>query len=126
MLKSILQGIADTTQSDSSVTSMVEDEHSASLSLSIAQAELSPLESGVPVQKVTSSHAETDPTSKSDLRDSNKMPVAQPPETIPVQDGGYVKIKYDLNNFKETYLDEYTREALPHHLVRAAIQEELD
>ena len=40
--------------------------------------------------------------------------------------GGEVKIHYDIKEFKETYLDEYTREPLPHHLVREAIRDELD
>ena len=30
-----------------------------------------------------------------------------------------------MQHFKDVYLDEYTREPLPHHLVREAIREEL-
>ena len=48
------------------------------------------------------------------------------PGAIPCEDGGTVKIRYDVKDFKDTYLDEYTREVIPHHLVRAAIRDELD
>ena len=49
-----------------------------------------------------------------------------PPGEIPVQGGGTRKIHYALQDFRATYLDEYTREPLPHELVRAAIREELE
>ena len=45
---------------------------------------------------------------------------------LPVENGGTVKITYDVKHFKPTYLDEYTREPLPRHLVQAAIRDELD
>ena len=48
------------------------------------------------------------------------------PSSLPVEGGGGVKIMYYIKDFKEQYLDEYTREPLPHHLVRAAIRDELD
>ena len=37
-----------------------------------------------------------------------------------------VKIKYELQNFRNVYLDEYTREPIPHRLVQQAIVEELN
>ena len=48
------------------------------------------------------------------------------PSTIPVQGEGAVKILYEAKDFKEVYLDEYTREPLPHELVCQAIREELE
>ena len=48
------------------------------------------------------------------------------PGSIPVEGGGKVNITYDIKNFNETYVYDYTREPLPHHLVRAAIKDELD
>ena len=37
-----------------------------------------------------------------------------------------MSIKYEAKAFKEVYLDEYTREPLPHELVCQAIREELE
>ena len=42
---------------------------------------------------------------------------------IPNVYGGYTKITYDPVNFREVYLDEYTREPLPAELVKEAIKE---
>ena len=41
-------------------------------------------------------------------------------------EGGFTHITYDPVNFREVYLDEYTREALPTELVKEAIKEELN
>ena len=61
------------------------------------------------------------------------IPMVSPPARTPAQinpksqnvDGGFTKIRYDPNNFREVYLDEYTREPLPTELVREAMKEEL-
>ena len=45
---------------------------------------------------------------------------------LPVEGGGAVKIHFSPHDFRAQYLDEYTREPLPHTLVQAAIREELD
>ena len=45
---------------------------------------------------------------------------------IPNVDGGFTQITYDPVNFREVYLDEYTREPLPLELVKDAIKEELN
>ena len=39
---------------------------------------------------------------------------------------GFVRIHNNLNDFKEAYLDEYTREVLPHQLVMDATKDELE
>ena len=54
-----------------------------------------------------------------------KPSISHDTSTIPNVDGGFTHIKYDPVNFKEVYLDEYTREPLPTDLVREAIEEEL-
>ena len=40
--------------------------------------------------------------------------------------GGKTPITYDESNFKDRYLDEYTGEILAPHLIRPAIEDELD
>ena len=62
------------------------------------------------------------PIAEPDLQNAQQEPVPQQPGTIPVRGGGSVKVHYNLNDFKEAYLDEYTREVLPHHLVREPIK----
>ena len=124
LLKAILQGMADTTHTDSVVKDMVEDEYCASLSLSMATVENPSFQSDKSLEP--SINESTDPTAQSDLTRKDDEPVTHKPGTIPVQGGGYVKIHYALRDFKETYLDEYTREALPHELVRGAIKDEFE
>ena len=96
-MKAILVGMAKTEEAQRFVSNMVEEEYDTSLCMSI--------------QSV----------------DSTMGKATHVPEgVLPVQGGGKVKIRYDPCQFKEVYLDEYTRESLPHHLVRAAIRDELD
>ena len=45
---------------------------------------------------------------------------------LPIRGGGFVRVHYDVKDVKPVYLDEYTREALPHALVMEAIKEELE
>ena len=45
---------------------------------------------------------------------------------LPNVECGFTHIHYDPVNFREVYLDEYTREALPTDLVREATKEELN
>ena len=97
LLKASLEGISDTRDAQETVSSMFNDGWDTELLLSIEQL--------------------PEPSSKSQ---------AFPDGSIPVQDGGHVEIKYEPHNFWHKYLDEYTREVLPHELVRAAIAEELE
>ena len=46
--------------------------------------------------------------------------------SVPRMRGGSVPITYQEHNFRERYLDEYTGELLPKHLIRAAIEDELN
>ena len=46
--------------------------------------------------------------------------------SIPLVGGGNLPIEYSSDNFKKVYKDEYTGEELPTHLVRAAMEEELE
>ena len=48
-----------------------------------------------------------------------------PPSVLPNVDGPDIPVDFDRSNFKTIYRDEYTGEELPHHLVRAAMAEEL-
>ena len=88
----------DTTRSDAAAKELVEEEYDTNIIMSL--------------------HASSALATQSADHSTN-------PGSLPVQ-GGEVSIKYDLKDVKDTYLDEYTREPLPHHLVRAAIRDELD
>ena len=46
--------------------------------------------------------------------------------SVPEVSGGKVPVTYDESNFKERYLDEYTGEILAPHLIRPAIEDELN
>ena len=46
--------------------------------------------------------------------------------SVPKVNGGKMPIVYDESNFKPRYLDEYTGEVLAPHLIRTAIEDELD
>ena len=46
--------------------------------------------------------------------------------SIPLRSGGTLPISYQDHNFKSEYKDEYTGEVLPTHLVRSAMEEELE
>ena len=102
LLKAILQGITDTQHCTGMTEHLVEDEYEASLLMNVST-ESSPEPNAVP-----------------------NDPQALSPGTLPVEGGGTVQIHYKLQDFKHTYLDEYTREPLPHKLVMSAIQEELE
>ena len=97
LLKAILQGISDTQEALHTVNTMYQEAWDTELLLSL---ENSP-----------------SPGSKT---------ASFPDGSLPVQGGGSVRIKYEPHQFKSQYLDEYTREVLPDHLVRAAIVEELE
>ena len=47
------------------------------------------------------------------------------PSVLPNAHGENIPIEVDPSNFRKIYRDEYTGEELPHHLVRAAMAEEL-
>ena len=59
-----------------------------------------------------------------DDHDNNDADEPPHESSIPNKGGGKTHIRYDPVNFRDTYLDEYTRQPLPHHLVQAAIREE--
>ena len=46
--------------------------------------------------------------------------------SIPLTDGRILPTEYSAHHFKTVYKDEYTGEELPTHLVRAAMEEELE
>ena len=87
----------DTSQADSDNASTQQRDYNVSLLMSLAPS--------VPEKKASQSHRQS---------------------KIPVQGGGTQTIRYDLQEFRATYLDEYTREPIPHHLAQAATREELD
>ena len=97
LLKAILQGITDTEHANDSLVTMSKDEYEVSLVLSVNDARFSADDAG-----------------------------SLAPGEMPVEGGGTVRINYSLGDFRETYLDEYTREPLPQELVRQAIREELE
>ena len=55
------------------------------------------------------------------------IPLGEPKKSsIPRMRGGSVAIIYSESSFRDRYLDEYTGEILPAHLIRDAIINELD
>ena len=46
--------------------------------------------------------------------------------SLPKMDGGSIPIEYKVSNFKDRYLNEYTGERLPKHLIGEAIEDELN
>ena len=58
--------------------------------------------------------------------DNNSAGTEKANSSIPLAAGGEHPIQYDTHNFKAIYKDEYTGEELPNHLVRAAMEEELN
>ena len=46
--------------------------------------------------------------------------------SVPKVNGGVVPIQYDQKNFKDRYFDEYTGEILAPHLIRPAVEDELN
>ena len=87
-----------------------------------------------PVDDLTDGASSTvaEPPGQMGFQRANPLPLGQsdapkvPPGHLPKQGGGTVRINYELKDFKAAYLDEYTREELPHAVVRAAIREELE
>ena len=68
-----------------------------------------------------------DTTTTTKPRDSNKPRPPHPTDSsIPIVGGGARRIRYEPHQFRDSYVDEYTREPLPTHLVKTAIIEELD
>ena len=91
--KAILEGMAATVQKEKSVTGMREAEYDVSLNMSLVAA----------------------------ATESPDKPAQEMVGEIPKQSGGSVRTVYDMNNVKASYLDEYTREPIPHELARDAI-----
>ena len=98
LLRAILEGMTDTAYAENVSAGFTENEYDVSLTMSVAQ------------------------DAKSLAVKSSEPKAGE----LPKQDGGTVKVHYALNDFRETYLDEYTREPLPHALVRDAIAVELN
>lgn len=61
--------------------------------------------------------------SKEEIERANQSACSKIPLKIDASKS--LPVKFSMANFKERYLDEYTREELPHHLVREAMIEEL-
>ena len=106
LLKAILQGVADTEQAEHAVRDLPEQAYDTDLIMSMCAAD--------PVSSVASK------------ADASSPENSDGPGSIPVEGGGYVRINHDIKDVKDPYLDEYTREVLPHDLVRDAIKDELN
>ena len=100
LLKAILKGMNATREAVQCVQALVEDEWDVVLSMSAKE-----------VAQDEQQQAET-----SEIKQSS----------IPLEGGGTYRIEYKAENFKPRYLDEYTREELPLHLVKAATIVQLD
>ena len=96
-MKAILRGLARTPESAQLVQGLAEEEYDTQLLMSIQSEERLP--------------------------DHDR---AVPESQMPKQEGGFVTIRYEAHQFKEVYLDEYTREPLPLDLVKNATIDELD
>ena len=94
LLQAILHGMIDTTDSRLQGARLAEEDWDAHLTMAIQQPPLQP-------------------------QTTTKLPSS----SIPTTDGGTVHIHYHPHNFKQQYLDEYTREVLPLDLVKAAVVE---
>ena len=97
LLRAILDGMKDTQDAQECAAALAEEDWDTQLTLSMNQ---------IAVDK--------------------NSPKVCPASSIPKVGGGTVTIKYEATNFRERYLDEYTREVLPLDLVKAAIVEELN
>ena len=121
LLQAILQGMSDTEHEKDAVSDMTKAEYEDSLLMSANVHGEKPS----PVAKCESKIVALQ-GAPSAVRDGSFSSGKLEPGQIPTQDGATVSIKYDLHDFKPMYLDEYTREALPHDLACTAIKEELD
>ena len=103
LIQSILQGIADTRDNIQCINSIAEHDWNVVLKI-----------------------AEPTPTNDEPNHKLHCNPPTPTDSSIPLTDGGKRKVTYEVSQFKATYLDEYTRELLPSHLVRSAIIKELN
>ena len=117
LLRAILRGMAMTRDAANGVRLLCENEKSFLDSLNLFINAI-PRESVQPKSTAPDASAGTDssPTGDGKPRTSS----------IPLMGGGTLPIEYSPHNFKTVYRDEYTGEELPNHLVRAAMEEELD
>ena len=104
LLHAILEGMIATRDSERCANDAAENEWDCNLTMAIA--------------------AITDPCHKP--ADGSAATPALADSSIPKTDGGTVSIQYEASNFRNEYVDEYTRLPLPTDLVRAAICEELN
>ena len=91
--------MARTREAEQALCAMATDDYEATLSMSYALSE-----------------AEDPPESST---------AALPETSIPLRKGGELKLKFNLENVKPVYRDEYAAEALPNDLVHHAMCEEL-
>ena len=108
LLKAILHGIQLTRDQNKHVNNLLWDDWDVGLIMS-----------AVP----TENDDHNKPTHHQTTTDPNEPPHES---DIPHVGGGKTHIRYDPVNFRDVYLDEYTRLPLPHKLVQAAIREELN
>ena len=102
LLKAILQGVADTARLDSSVADMSSSEYDTSLLLSIAAVS--------PDEKVATQASKVSGSAGAATNSENFSKTDLEPGSLPVEGGGTVNIHYAAKDFKDVYLDEYTRE----------------
>ena len=115
LLRAILRGMALTRDAHNGVRLLCENEKNFIDSFNSFVAAI-PRESAIPKSTAPSDSADADPTDSGKPRTSS----------LPLVGGGTLPIEYASHNFKAVYRDEYTGEELPNHLVRAAMEEELN
>ena len=99
LIRAIITGMARTREAEQALCAMATDDYEATLSMSYALSE-----------------AEDPP---------DPSTAALPETSIPLRTGGELRLKFNLENFKPVYRDEYTAEELPNDLVHKAMCEEL-
>ena len=115
LLRAILRGMAMTRDATDGVRMITQNEQNLLDSLN---------------QLVSAIHEKSTSSNTTALKNSDdfKMNLDDGPHmsAIPLCGGGTLPIEYSSHNFKTVYKDEYTGEELPTHLVRAAMEEELN
>ena len=105
--------MSDTEHSDGHAVETTQDEYEVTLSLTVANAE---------ADCTKHANAESlEPQSVAHVAPASSQPKPVPSSELPCENGKTVQIHDHLQDPRETYPDEYTREALPHDLVREAL-----
>ena len=117
LLRAILSGMAETRDATCGVCMLCDDQQQLLDSLDQVVNALRP----EPDRTKSTAHGDSAGSVEIDKSEiPNRM------SSIPLVGGGELIIEYSSDNFKNIYKDEYTGDELPHHLVRAAMEEELE